>query len=578
MTAWTTLDPNKIVPKELVAAISGLAGVLQSVLGEMQVELGGINGLPATSEPPNATKAVVEALLDTLDGLLSGGRIHILAIPIAKVPPRPETPPVPPTLQDLQDVLNVTLGATTTADASAYASMIEKSGGNAGFYKAFAESLMDLSDPNRPQYEDQHDAVAMTTLLVGASSYASAVSAASTLEMLVRPRGSAGSLAARTVPVPRGLSAKPVSTTSGQGVGVRLSWEPPVDAYQARYFPGVAIAVKRYAVIRSTNATMSSARSVLDLFSTQSLTKGLSNGEHVVVAVGTGRNATFLDADAPLDKPAYYAIAWECESREAGIVTTIPFDHLSSVIKVEARVPAPPQTGTTPDWTASPSALGIFPGMEVAAKQLIEQARVLTPPSSSPTKRLASAISRVNDVSARLTVRASALAADIERLSTALSRAIPRMYVTRMSSATGGNAFLLAELAKRLGDTRDATRPPFDHGEYVCGVCFVAGAPRLADLASTIAFFDSLLGPADADNPLLGILEAIDTVVTQAETVVFGQDMTPAADPTAIDPITGLPPLPVLPVTADSGEPVATNDPANPNAGNTNVTPTSDLC
>ncbi|HEX7018744.1 MAG TPA: hypothetical protein VF159_01945, partial [Gemmatimonadaceae bacterium] len=356
------------------------------------------------------------------------------------------------------------------------------------------------------------------------------------------------------------------------------SWEPPTDAYQARYFPGVTITVKRYAVIRSTDARVMSARSVLDLFSTRSLTQGMTSGEHVVVAVGSGRNAAYLDTSAPLDKPVYYAVAWECEAREAGVPSLVPFDRLSPVAKVEARVPTPPQTGTSPDWTATPSVLGVFPGIEDAAKRLVEGARVLIPPSPDPTKRLSSAVARVKDVSARLSARTSELAADLERLSAALSATLPSLYVTRMSSTSGGNAYLLSELAKRLGDVRDPTRPPFDHGEYVCGVCFVAGAQRIADLASVIAFFDSLFGPADAENPLLGVLAAIDTVVTQAETVVFGQDMAPATNPTSIDPVTGLPPAPVTPVTADDGTPVSTTDPANPNAGNTNTKATADLC
>ena len=101
------------------------------------------------------------------------------------------------------------------------------------------------------------------TVASGAPSYAAAVSAASTLELLVRPKGSAGSLTARTVPVPEDLTAKPVATTSGEGIGVRLTWKPPADVHQARYFPGVTITVKRYAVIRSTNARAMMARRIL---------------------------------------------------------------------------------------------------------------------------------------------------------------------------------------------------------------------------------------------------------------------------------------------------------------------------
>jgi hypothetical protein len=183
--------------------------------------------------------------------------------------------------------------------------------------------------------------------------------------------------------------------------------------------------------------------------------------------------------------------------------------------------------------------------------------------------------------SARLAARATELINDVQRVAAALSAPIPSLYVTQMSSTSGGNAFLLAELAKRLGDPSDRSRPPFDHGEYVCGICFVSGAPRLADLASIIAFFEAIFGPADATNPLQGILDAIDTLVTQAEATVFQPNMTPfppGADLTNINPATGRPVVPSTPVISASGVPVAGISPNNPNAGDTNVTPTSELC
>lgn len=580
MTAWTTVNASQIVPAGLVSAINTMAGLLETALTALKTSADLGSRIPPLPSLPSGTATVVNAILDSIQGLLKAGRIHMLVIPIAKTVPRPTPPLIPPTLEDLQATMEITLGPTTQVASDAYADIVARSGGNAGFYAAFAESLMDLQDPNRPQYEAQHDAVMMTTLLVGAPSFASIVSAASTIEMLVRPKGSAGSMTARTVPIPQNLRARPVAAVTGKSVGVRLDWDPPLDAFQARYFPGVTITVKRYAVIRSTSAKIQSARSVLDLFSTQSLVEGLSEGDHKVVAVGSGLNAAYLDDGAALSITYYYAVAWECAIVESDATAVLPFDRLSNVTKVDVKTPPPAQTGTSPDWVATGSAIEAFPSLATAAQRLIEEARVLLAPSSSPKQRLADALKLMTDTSARVSARSSDLLADVKRLSAALSRTIPSLHVTQMVSASGGNAYLLAELAARLNDPTDPTRPPFDHGEYVCGVCFVAGASRLADLAAAIAFFDALFGPATASNPLLGVLTAIDTLVTQAETVVFQPDMTPVAPglTSTVDPLTGLPPVPTTPVIADDGVPVASTDPANPEAGDTNITPLSDLC
>ncbi len=578
MTAWATIDANQILPSELTSAVQAMAELLTSGLEALKAGASLASGIPSLPSTPDPIAAVVNAVLDTLEGLLKAGRVHVLAIPIAKTPPTPTQAPLPPTIQDLQAALDVDLGTVTPASAAAYADIVARTGGNAGFYSAFAESLMDLSDPNRPQYEGQSDAVVMATLLVGAPSFASIVSAASTLETLIKPRGSANSMVARTVPVPQNLVARVVGASSGKGVGVRLDWDPPKDAFQARYFPGVTITVKRYAVIRTTDPKAQSARGVLDLFSTQALTEGLTSGDAKVIAVGSGANSAYLDESISDPKvPTYYAIAWECATLEEGKVDTLAFDKLSNVVKIAPRAPTPPQTGKSPNWYATEAPIEVFPTVANAARRLIEESRVLLAPKSSPKDRIADAAKLVTASADRLSSRATTLMEDVARLSAALSRPMPSLHVTMMSSATGGNAYLLAELAKRLNDTSDPTRPPFDHGGYVCGICLVAGAPRLADLAAIIAFFESLFGPADASNPLMGILDAVDTLVTQEETTVFDPGMQPTS-PEGIDPLTGRPPVASTPAIADDGTAVAGDDPRNPDAGDTNVTPTSELC
>jgi len=322
---------------------------------------------------------------------------------------------------------------------------------------------------------------------------------------------------------------------------------------------------------------------VMDLFKTQKLTEGLTTGKAKVVKIGSGRNTAYLDTDASLKPatPVYYFIAWECTVKENGETVTLPFDKLSNVSKVAVTSPAAPQTGSAPNWVATDSAISAFPSLDNAARRLIAETQVLLKPSASPLSRIDAALKISKDATARLSARSTELIDDVKRLTAALSAPIPAVYVTQMSSATGGTAFLLAELAKRLGDTSDPSRPPFDNGEYVIGVCFVAGAPRLADLAKVIAFFKALFGPANAANPLLGLLASIDTLVAQAETVVFQPDMTPfppGTDLTAIDPATGRPPTLGTAVIAADGTPVAADSPDNPNAGNTNVPPSAERC
>lgn len=580
MSDWATFNPNQIMPSEIVSAITTVAGLIESVL-DVPASLP-IPSIPSLPAPIDAARAAASALLDTLQSFLKGGRVHLLPIPIVKTPPAAPPPALPPTLDDLQAALDIVLGPSATSAASAYASMISRAGGNAGFYNAFAQSLMDVADPNRPQYDAQHDAVVMVTLLVGAPRYAEITSATTTLDLIVKPKNG-NTMTARTLPVPQGVVGRVVGASTPPGVGVRLDWDPPKEVIALSYFPGVRFSVKRYAVIRSTSARLQRATTVLDLFPTRALTDGMSSGDHKVVAIGSGRNSAFLDTDATLDpaRPLYYCVAWEVDVTENdGPPTTIAFSKISSVIKVTPKAPTPAQTGQAPDWAATDSAINMFPGLAAGAQALIEEARVLLKPSSSPVDKINGAIAVAAGATQRIAARSKELIDDVKRLSTALSSPMPSLYITQMSSASGGNAFLLAELARRLGDKADPARPPFDAGEYVCGLCIVAGAPRIADLAATIAFFEALFGPPASTNPLMGILASIDTIVTQAEATVFGPDMRPLTSVQAagVDPATGLPAPADTPVTSDTGAPVATNDPANPNAGDTNVTPTSELC
>ncbi len=584
MTQWSVIDADQLVPKDLVSAVKGASQLATNALQALSEDINAVASLPLLPGLPDPAAATATAIVAALDALVAGTKVHVVVIPVSKVIPDPAPLRAPATIDDLQAWLDIKLGPTT-GTAEAYQALVAGIGGNAGFYRTFLESLFDTEDQNRPQFLSQSNAVTMTVVMSGAASYAATAHAASVIDQLIRPSGSGGGAGGRVIPVPQDVVARPVAAATGGRIAIQVSWNPPQNVITLPYFPGLSMAVHRYAVIRVTSSKATSVRSVLDLFSTQVLVEGLTAKDAKVVAVGSGLNSRFLDSDPPTDPstPLYYCVAWEVNIVEPSGTVTMPFDQVSSVAKVIAVAPTPTSTGSPPDWRTVASAMDALPGLSDLIRRVLAQLDTLIGGSPSPTSRLASAMKQASVMAQRLSARAGDLLADVDRLQASLSRPLPSLHAIQLTSGTGGNAFLAAELARRLGDLSDPARPPFDSGEYVCGTCLVAGAPRLADLEPVIALFGSLVGPADAGNPLVAVLTEIDTAVTQAESTVFGPGLRPivpiASQPArTIDPLTGRSPTPVVPVISADGTPVASDDAGNPNQGDTNITPTSELC
>ena len=581
MAQWSVINAGQLIPKDLVSAIKGASRLATGALETLAGDIDAVASLSSLPDLPDPATATALAIVAALDAMVAGAKVHVLVIPIAKVIPDPAPPRVPATVDDLQAWLDVRLGPSV-GTAEAYQALVAGVGGNAGFYRAFLESLFDAADANRPQFLSQSDAVTMTVIMSGAPSYAAAAHAASVIDQLIRPPGSGGETGGRVLPIPQDVSARPVAAATGGRIAIQVSWNPPQGVIALPYFPGLTIAVRRYAVIRMTSPKATSVRSVLDLFATQALVEGMVAKDAKVIAVGSGLNSRFLDSDPPTDpsSPLYYCVAWEVDVVEPSGTVTMPFDRVSNVVKVAAIAPPPTSTGSPPDWRTVASATDTFPGLSDLVRRVLAQLDTLAGGSPSPTSRLASSLKVASDMAQRLSARADDLLVDVDRLQASLSRPVPSLHAIQLTGRTGGNAFLAAELARRLGDLSDPARPPFDSGEYVCGTCVVAGAPRLADLEPVIALFGSLVGPADPDNPLVSVLTEIDTAVTRAEATVFDPSLNPITGHAAqvVDPLTGRPPAPATPVTSVGGDPVTSNDPGNPNQGDTNITPSSALC
>lgn len=562
--SWKSINFNAIIPSEVTGVVEGgtslidqyltLARTTASLMKTFQGRLGGGTDVVGTA---------LKALIDSLEGFLRLGKVHVLFVPMAKV----------------------------------YPDRVGALGGNDKFFSIFSKALKDEFDPNRPQYTESNDAVVMSVAMAGAPSYAASIEIAAAFNRIFHPPSNSD-LAANTVPTPQNLRAKAVAHPSSRRVAVRLEWDAPKALFTFPFFPGVGTGVKRYAVIRSTDQTILNARSVLDLFETRVLTTGMTSADkkkvHKVVAVGTGANSTYVDKGEDLDptKSYYYAIAWELTVTERGKDTVIKFDKLSNIVKTRVLAPATSESATPPNWSALPSLAQLVPALADSTFLLTQQLRSFSEKSKGSKGGLSKALTLGTARLDRIVEDIDKINTSFKRLKTSIGQSIPTIHGTTFSGV-GGNDFLLAQLSAALHDEGDINRPPFDDNEYVLGVCVVAGGPRIPDIQPIIDFLTGLFGGGDAPNPLLGILEVVDGVIATVETAVLGEDLQPLAvnddgtvqlpdgtsvDPSTIDPNTGAPFPPNTPVTGLDGTTMETSDPANPQAGETNVTPLSELC
>jgi hypothetical protein len=600
--SWFAASPKAFVPSEVSAGVSATADLIGEYLDAARrgLALARLYQKSLGADAPDVLGTLVKAITDTVEGLLQAGRVHVLFVPMAKViPPGAQDPGLPPTLADLGPALGFSFKeaglALSRGAHDGYARLVGGQGGNAGFFTTFLQSLTDVLDPNRPQYDSPRDAVIMTVLMAGAPTFAETIEVAAAINRIFRPAGNSD-LTARTIPTPQNLRAKVIAVPKAAGMGVRLEWDAPPERYALPFFPGVDIRVARYAVIRSTSAAAMAARSVTDFFSTRDLKLGTTSDDQAkaskVIAIGSGDNASYVDDDRlEPSKTYYYSVAWEVEITENGKTSRFRFDKISNVAKTRTATPHQTQTGLPPDWTAYGSLLELVPDLSLQAKTMLEQLRVVGDRSRGAASRVGRALDLADAQLAATLARVDELNAAVKRFAAALAQPLPSLHATTIEGV-GGNAFLIGELAARLGDAADPHRPPFDDHEYVMGLCIVGGGPRLADIKPVADFLKAIFHPPDATNPLVGVLAVLDDVVGQQE-ATFGADLRPlpvntdgtvtlpdgtTVDPATIDPTTGRPAPAPTQVLGEDGIPVGTQDPNNPNAGDTNDVDLRDLC
>ena len=592
MSNWTAWKASDLLLPELVSSFESGSDAYQKYLefAKATIEAAQLAKNALSPELPNVLQAAIQAIVDVVEGILQTGKIHVLFIPIGKIYSARINPGLPSTLRDVAEYFGVdeeTIAAPTYA-ARAYGMALTGNQGNAGFLQTFITSLMDERDPNRPQYTHPTDAVAMQVILAGANSFTDAVTAASALNRIFSIE-SDRDLAARQIPIPQSLRAKVIGVPTDTRIGVRLDWETPPPKFSSRYFPSSYIQVKRTAIIRSIDPRIMSKTSVLDLFPTQTLKKGListdKDASHEVIGIVSGATTTWIDNDElDANTTYYYTLAWELEIAESGKLSLLPFDKLSSAVKTQARTTTPTQTGTPPNWQSQGAPLDAIPGLSQKVKILLERLKTQTKRASGTKNLLSAALDNLTTNLNRQIKQIDNLVQQLSLLNSAFNVPMPQLYTTSITGL-GGNAKLISELAARLFDPNDPNRPMFGPNAYTMGICIVAGGPRKPDLSAITDLWNSLFEDPRPSNPLYDVLTNIETAVATAENYIFGPDMqaypynpdgtiqTPdgPVDPADIDPITGLPIPPDLPVIGPDGSPIATMDPDNPVAGDPNA-------
>lgn len=601
---WQSINLNNFFPPAIANGLNSLTDIIDRFLDIYKESIAVAEAYEQnlSGGGGDILGTLVQALTDIVEGFLQAGKVHVLFVPIPKIFPTQQTPNAAPTLDLVAQELGFSFQQAEIAFASgtntSYTSLLAQSGGNGAFFRTFATSLNDVLDVNRPQYNSPGDAVAMSVLMVGAPSFTALIDVATAFNRLFRPQANMN-LLSRVIPVPQNLRASVIGLPKATKMGVQLAWDAPKPIYDSPYFPAVTTTVKKYAVIRSTDPKVAaSAKSVLDFFSTDQLTVGLTSDDKAkasqVIAIGTGSNASYVDS-SELDpsKTYFYCVAWQVQVTENGKTQLLKYDQTSNVVKTFVRVPQP-GAAQPPNWTAYGSMIDLVPDLSVMVETMLAQIQAL---ASRQTGGASGSITAALDLLQKnidqFIQRLDDLNAQAKRLNAIVSAPLPGLFSTSIVGV-GGNAFLVGELANRLGDTSDPNRPPYDDTEYVMGLCLVAGGPRLPDIQPIIAFIESLFGPSNPPNTLNTLLNTIGQVVTTQEktwgpnmaaypinpdgtvqipagTVLPDGSVVPAGGiavgPTTIDPKTGLPKVTPGVTVSASGAPVQALDPANPYTG-----------
>lgn len=545
---WISLNTPNLVPEPIKAigsAIGSLTDLSTSLLEGIRTALEIAKALTATpiGNPIEAAlQAAIAELEAFLDGLVKETATHAIFIPIQKQPfgrgKRPLHALPDERLTSFDDLLESgafsgwnldslpmeTIDFINTAETAV--------GGNAGFWKCFSQSLIDRGDNNRPLFPDTF-AVTGVCLLFGADTL-SALQGNFDLFSTFFKLSPKADLSFHTRPVISNVSSRAllISEGSPSRIGVQLNWSNVSPILNFPLFSDETLITKEIFVIRTTDITFRTKATWSDIFSRQpqnSITDLQSEGHVKVIAriPNDGMIVRYIDTDPVLEGDIVYYYAAALRYEMGGVIQ--PMSNLSNITRVQLTRPHESKGGEYPDWVASPSLVQLFPIIE----EILDQAKLAV---ASVQKRSISHTGILNNMTLTI-AQIERLVAQAEELNTKIADTTNRMnailnqelsagiYSTTVTVSTGGIAGWGAELARRLSDPSDSSRPPFDTEDaLVAGFIALGGAPTLLLLEPIIAMQELFFGSSEK-NIIVDAIDTLDSAIRENESIVFDAGM-----------------------------------------------------
>ena len=418
-------------------------------------------------------------------------------------------------------------------------------GGNGGFFRTVIDSLNDEGDTNRPQFYNEDDYIGGVVLLMGTD-----FDPLGFLDDIWKFFGMFdGPDTTPKVPRPTGLQVRPLSHISSGVFDALLSWDvPEVPIYELEDLGGLIMYPERYAIIRAkNNCSVTSAQNVIDLMGKRELSKGDKFGnDSVEVILEEEYNftkTTYLDKGIPADEndTFYYAVAWKVKTYNAGADInndsgrSNDYWYISNVARV---VPFPTLPASTPpDWRRTPSVASIFPQFAKLLRRLVAEIENFANKLLAGTDLLQQYVDFLKKEVARYEYIVNQILDELAQLQAKLSLPTAGVY-TRTFKGSGGNNFLITDLARSLLPGYPNS-PPFHQGdEYVTGAIIMTGGPETGGYKTIVnTFINSLgwiFGGGSGDDETAEMLSQLGEAITEMEDYYFGADMEVTTPPDTI--------------------------------------------
>jgi len=558
MANWATVNLSQLIPAELTdttTAVSDVLDTLTTYLETLREALQLVSSLAASS-PATALESALREVIDEVQGIVNGlargTTIHAIFIPIQKryyyrgvqgTVGQQLGSTQSPNFADLVSgggFSNIDINTLPPDVANFINASSSAIGGNEGFWRELSASTSDTGDVHRPIFPDNF-ATAGVCVLFGATDLASLQPNFNLLTSLIQA-GDHAELAAGTRPTVKDLVARvtaDVNTLSQMSVA--LEWNSDVAPTSLRLFTNETMQIKEVFILRSENAKLRDKFTWNQLFSRQPRESPSDlqeeNGVKVVARVPyDGELPKYTDSSSELTPGNVYYYATSVryatvnpDDADVSNAEIQPMSDLSNCVRVKIKgTPSQGRTGTSPDWQATPNLLSLFPNLtEVVSliNGLFANLQTRTTVASSTSQLLTATIAQLDRTVTQLRAVVDDLSSVNARLAAISGESAAGLSATVITLGSGGINGWLGELARRLSDTSDSTRPAFDNGELVAGVVFLCGAPGIDQLAATISLLEAFFGSSESST-LLAAIDSVEAVAATSYTISFDDTMT----------------------------------------------------